>query len=212
MAELTVDRLSLAPQDKSSHFRRQPVTSIIEWAQCFTQYIAIVGKAKPHSIPDFLGYQHLILEAHLEYSGDGWAVYDRRFRQIAATRPGVPWAQRDGDLWYMVFSTTQRKPYCQHCFGSTHSSDQCCGAPETSSKWRPGYTQLRKPKICHEWNYTQCSFPGFQYIHACIACLACLACHSNPLKDSNHKLIHCPGSRNYQQGPLPCPLMGPFRQ
>ena len=102
----------------------RPVTSIIEWAQCFTQYIAIVGKAKPDRIPDLLGYQHLSLEAHLEYSGDGWAVYDWRFCQIAATRPGVPWAQRDGDLWYMVFSTTQRKPYCQHCFGSTHSSDQ----------------------------------------------------------------------------------------
>ena len=153
MSELTVDRLSLAPQDESSkpsHFRWRQVTSIIEWAQCFTQYIAIVGKAKPDSIPDLLGYQHLVLEAHLEYSGDGWAVYDRRFLQIAATRPGVLWAQRDGDLWYVVFSTTQRKPYCQHCFRSTHSSDQCCGAPETSSKWRPGYTQPCKPKICHE--------------------------------------------------------------
>ena len=210
MLELTVDRLSMAPQDESSkpsHSRRHPVTSIIEWAHCFTQYIAIVGKVKPDSIPDLLGYQHLILEAHLEYSGDGWEVYDRRFRQIAATWPGVPWAQRDGDLWYMVFSNAQRKPYCQHCFWSTHSSDQCCGTPETSLKWRPGYIQKSlKPKICHEWNYTQCSFPGCQYIHAC------LACYGNPLKDSNHTLIHCSGSTNYQQGLPAHPLMGPLRQ
>ena len=40
MSELTVDHLSMEPQDESSkpsHSRRRPVTSIIEWVQCFTQ-------------------------------------------------------------------------------------------------------------------------------------------------------------------------------
>jgi len=42
-------------------------------------------------IANLLGYQHLILQAHLEYSGEGWAVYDHRFCQIAATQPTIPW-------------------------------------------------------------------------------------------------------------------------
>ena len=89
MSELTIDYLITAQYDessKSTHPKRQPVTFIIEWAQCFTQYIAIIIKAIPGRINDLLGYQHLILEAHLEYPGEGWAVYDCRFRQIAGTR------------------------------------------------------------------------------------------------------------------------------
>ena len=29
-------------------------------------------------------------------------------------------ARRDGDLWNMIFASSQRRPYCQYCFGSTH--------------------------------------------------------------------------------------------
>jgi len=49
MSELTVDHLSITSQDESSkpsRSKRRPVTSIVEWAQCFMQYIAIVGKVK----------------------------------------------------------------------------------------------------------------------------------------------------------------------
>ena len=83
MAELTVDYLSMLSYDetnKSTQTKKRPVTSIIEWGQCFTQYIAILTQAKPERTTDLLGYQHLILQAHLEYDGDGWMVYDRRFR------------------------------------------------------------------------------------------------------------------------------------
>ena len=122
-----MDCLSMSlPDDtcKPNHSRRRPVTSIIEWTQCFTNYIAILVQAQPQRTSDLLGYQHLILEAHLEYSGDGWVVYDRCFCQIVATHSGTPWARRDSDL---VFASSKRRPYCQYCFGSTHSSVQCNG-------------------------------------------------------------------------------------
>ena len=123
MAERTVDYLSMLSQEepsKSNQSKRRSVTSIIEWGQCFTQYTAILTQAKPERMADMLGYHHLILQAHLEYYGDGWMVYDRRFRQIVATHPGTPWAWRDGDLWNATLGSSQRRPYCQHCFGSTH--------------------------------------------------------------------------------------------
>ena len=116
--------------------KRWPVISIIEWTQCFSNYNAILRQAQPSRITDLLGYQHLILETHLEYSGDGWAVYDCHFHQIAATQLVTPWSRRDGDLWNMIFPSSQHKPYCKHCFGSTHSSEQCIGAIDTPSSER----------------------------------------------------------------------------
>ena len=78
MSELTIDRLSMSSLEetsKPSHSKRWPVNSIIEWTQCFTNYITILGQAQCERISDLLGYQHLILEAHPEYAGDRWVVY-----------------------------------------------------------------------------------------------------------------------------------------
>ena len=203
MAELTIDRLSMSPfndTSKPSHSKRWLVTSIIEWTQCFTNYIAILIQAHPERTSDLLGYQHLILQAHLEYLGDGWLVYDRRFRQIAATQPGTLWARRDGDLWNMVFSSSQRKPYCQHCFGSTHSSERCSGALDTPINEKKTLTQ--KPKICKDWNYWQCTFPGCRFVHAC------LNCYKDPSsRDCNHKVLFCPKNPSQWQEASPRPLM-----
>ena len=130
-------------------------------------------------------------------------VYDRHFRQIAVTLPGSLWARRDGDLWNMAFASSQRSPYCHYCFGSTHSLELCSGAPDTPLRERTFTPQTRKPRICREWNYSQCSYPGCQFIHAC------LTCFSDPLAgDSNHKVIHCPENAKLQQGPVVRPLMG----
>jgi len=79
MTELTIDRLS-----KPSQAKLRPVVSIVEWTQCFANYISIQGRAQPEKVPNLLSYEYLILEAHLEYAGDGWAAYDRQFHQIAA--------------------------------------------------------------------------------------------------------------------------------
>ena len=57
------------------------VTNILEWIQCFGIYMAVLTKKAPDRIEDFLGYQGLILEARMEYAGDGWLGYDWRFRQ-----------------------------------------------------------------------------------------------------------------------------------
>ena len=203
MSELTIDHLSLSPindTSKPSHSKRRLVTSIIEWTQCFTNYIAILAQAQPERISDLLGYQHLILEAHLEYLGDGWLVYDCRFCQIAATRPGILWARRDGDLWNMVFSSSQRKPYCQYCFASTHTSERCSGALDTPINEKKVSTQ--KPRICKDWNYWQRSFPSCRFVHAC------LNCYNDPSsRDSNHKVLSCPKNPNQWQGTSPRPLM-----
>ena len=79
MSELAIDRLGLLLSDDSTkpvHCRRRPVTSIVEWAQYFSNYIVLVAQTQPQRVSDLLGYQHLILEAHPQYEGDGWIAYD----------------------------------------------------------------------------------------------------------------------------------------
>ena len=135
MSELANDRLGLPLSDDSTkpvRSRRWPVTSIVERAQRFSNYIALVAQTQPQRMSDLLGYQHLILEAHLQYEGDGWVAYDCRFRQIAATYPEGLWARRNMDLLNMAFAGRQCKPYCQHCFGSTHFSEEFSGTPDTT--------------------------------------------------------------------------------
>ena len=90
MAELLPDRLGVSADpslegDKEERQEQKPkcrqVTNILEWIQCFGIYMAVFTKKAPDWIEDFLGYQGLILEARMEYAGDGWLGYDWRFRQ-----------------------------------------------------------------------------------------------------------------------------------
>jgi len=206
LAELTIDRLSMvgsSDASRSTQIRRRPISSIVEWTQCFTNYVSIRGRSQPEKIHDLLGYQHLIIEAHLEYVGEAWVVYDRRFRQIAASRGDTIWARRDTDLWHTVFTGCQRRPYCKLCFGSTHSADQCCTNLVPALKETTATPQPPKPRICREWNYSQCSFLGCRYIHAC------LTCYTDPDSvNSNHKWIQCHRNPNRRQGPPIPPQRG----
>ena len=57
MGELATDRLGLPFMDDStraSYSRRRPVTSIVEWAQCFSNYIAVLAQTQPKRVSDLL--------------------------------------------------------------------------------------------------------------------------------------------------------------
>lgn len=46
-----------------------------------------MAEKHPERVQDLLNYQALLVEAHMEYEGDTWLRYDRRFRQAAAALP-----------------------------------------------------------------------------------------------------------------------------
>ena len=143
----------------------------------------------------------------------GWHT-TTNFQQIAATSPSGPWERRDVDLWNSAFSGCQRRPYGQHCFGSTHLSEECSGAPDTavaSTKERvSSLSKFHTTKICREWNFSplpHCLCPGCKFTHAC------MACSKDPYSsDKNHKIIHSPRSTHQPQAPIARTLMGQLRQ
>ena len=104
MAELLPDHLGPATTltlPKPSK-RRHDISNILEWIRCFSAYIAVISAKQPHRVPDLLGYLMLITEAHVQYGGEGSIDYDHRFRQIAAIKPHVTWAQIDTTLWNLA--------------------------------------------------------------------------------------------------------------
>ena len=230
MAELLPDRLgvSAGPSldgDKEERQGQKPkqrqVTNILEWVQCFGIYMSVLTKKAPDRIQDLLGYQGLILEARMEYAGDGWLGYDRRFRQRAAANPDAVWARIDPTLWNIAFAGQGRASRCRFCFSLSHHSEDCDWAPsptknppQEASSGKPfsapsrfrGASSTGSP-VCYEWNFSPdpvCPHPGCKYRHICIYC-------SNDARvaDKEHKAVHCSRRRR----PPPWQMnTGPTRQ
>ena len=97
MADLLPERLGtyFYDEEPKARTKKQSVTNILEWLQCFAVYVAVRGQKQPERIRDFMGYQALIIDAYLEYKSNCWMGYDRRFRQIAASDPEKSWASID---------------------------------------------------------------------------------------------------------------------
>ena len=67
----------------------------------------------------------LIAEARMEYSGDEWLGYDRRFGQWAEANPGTVWARIDPMLRNIVFAGQGCTTGCRYCFSLSHQSEDC---------------------------------------------------------------------------------------
>ena len=195
-------------QPKTSRPRRRNISNILEWVKCFSTYIAVVSSKQPHRIPDLLGYMTLIIESHMEHAGDGWMGYDRRFRQIAATKPNIVWAQIDTTLWNLAFSGKARAVRCKFCFSLSHVSTECSWAPDQGSPPSGTHYQQQSPtqptssyirpqrrrRICMLYNNepTQgCSFPNCKFEHVC-----CLCADDPYAIHKDHKAVMCPRHSN----------------
>ena len=203
MAELLPDRLgctrSLALEDKGGvpKSKRRAVTNILEWIQCFSVYIAIIALKYPERVPDLLGYQSLIIDASIQYEGDSWVGYDRRFRLSAAANLTKAWASLDPTLWNLAFAGNARVSRCKHCFALTHTSSKCEWASEATQAISTPPQPLIYPtrqyrRIFRKWNNIpgRCPVAGCTYEHICLTCA-----YDSTISNKVHKLIHCPNRR-----------------
>ena len=106
MANLLPEQLGTYYSDKEPKARtkKPSVTNIMEWLQFFAVYIAVRCQKQPERIRDLMGYQALIIDAYMEYTGDYWMGYDRCFQQITASQPDKSWASIDPTLWHLAFA------------------------------------------------------------------------------------------------------------
>ena len=68
--------------------KKPAVNNILEWLQCYSICVSICGQKQPEYIRDLMGYQALIIDAHMEHKSNCWMGYDQRFRQICASQLG----------------------------------------------------------------------------------------------------------------------------
>ena len=187
MGELLPERLGAANVGtdddgfKAPKPKPRPVTTILEWAQCFGIYVAVLSRTQPERVPDLLAYQALIIQAQVEYQGDSWLGYDRTFRLRAMSQPDLKWSSVDPTLWSLAFSGKGKINRCRHCFSLTHTSSECGwnSASQTSSTTgtphsaRPPQAFRRFPAVCYAWNNSaapNCPYPDCKYEHKCTIC------------------------------------------
>ena len=173
---------------ESKGTRKQKVSSISQWVQCFNAYMSIVALKQPSRITDLLAYSSLIVQAHRKYSGDNWQVYDRNFHQQAAARQPLLWAHIDPGLWTMAFANATANQHCQWCLSLEHSTSEC-----------PDRVTDPSVPICRRWNWMECSQSSCRYRHICSGCLS-----------PHHKEYRCPLGR--QRGPARPQPYPSFRQ
>ena len=81
MGELLPDHVGISRPNDSG----KALTERREWIMCFNVYMAVISRKQAGRISGLLVYETLIIEAHMEYSGDAWLDYDIRFHQCTAT-------------------------------------------------------------------------------------------------------------------------------
>lgn len=131
MVKLLSDRLGINAEpplerDKEEKKpKRRQVSNILEWIQCFSIYMVVCAQKDTDKIQDMLGYQTLIVEARMEYEGDGWLGYKRYFRQNAAVTTDTFWSKVDPTLWNKAFAGQAKATWCKHCFSLTQMAEEC---------------------------------------------------------------------------------------
>ena len=121
-------------------------------------------KKKPERVPDLIAYQTIIIEAHLEYEGDGWIGYDRHFQQRIVASSSGAWSRIDPTLWSMAFVGREKLTHRKFYFRLIHTSLECSWSKDMPKYPSKDYTQPSViQKICHIWNYSPsaaCAFPN----------------------------------------------------
>ena len=190
MAELHPEGLGIMEDSapgRSTKGKIKMVSNILEWIRCFSLYVAILSRSAPHRVPDLLSYQALIIEAQMEYPGDHWLGYDRRFRQRAAVT-----------LWHLAFAGRPSIARCKYCFSIAHCSRDCELAPDPDppAQEQPAAPSRRseavpsRPPICFAWNIDPsagCTRKNCKFEHICYICARDPSIHNK-----NHKAVGCP--------------------
>ena len=83
--------------------RRDPVTNIFLWVECYSSLVAVLSSKYPTKIGHFMAYQKLIIKAQRTFIGVRWVVYNSCFRRKATNTKNVDWGKADLNLYNKTF-------------------------------------------------------------------------------------------------------------
>ena len=123
------------------------VGDIFTWLLCFHRFAAAASSFHPGKVSQFMAYANTILQAHLEFEGDGWRVYNRAFRLQVSAQPGADWSVLNLPLYARLFTAqSRRRNSCRYCSGRDHTSVHCpWGVDVASPLGTPSRKRRRSP-------------------------------------------------------------------
>ena len=178
------------------------VGDIFTWLLCFHRFAAAASTFHPGKVSQFMAYANTILQAHLEFEGDGWRAYDRAFWLQVSARPEEDWSVLNLPLYARLFTAqSRRRNSCRYCSGRDHLSVHCpWGVDVALPQGTPGRVIGSDSPICLSWNSGVCRFPAScNFRHVCATCLA------------PHKARDCPVGASRRRPPDPLPPEPPRR-
>ena len=181
----------------SQNVKKQPVTDILTWLQCFGIYVGVLAKQYPKAVSELMAYMVVIIKASQRYAGLAWVNYDTLYRCQTAAKECRVWSQMNTSLFNLCF-TGQLKDIerCHQCGTVGHNSSDCPQRNEGEENIparllhsletlaaaltsRSGHFNSQKGEefgrrkntgICNKYNEQNCHYTWCRYRHVCLLC------------------------------------------
>ncbi len=105
-------------------WRKEPVTDILLWVQCYCSLVSILGESYPQYMQHFLSYLAQTVRNYKSRALE-WVAYDVAYRRKAAYLKRLDWAVIDHNLSATWFTGHGNVLSCMHCLGEDHSAAAC---------------------------------------------------------------------------------------
>jgi len=155
--------------------QRKLIPDYSTWSQCFAVYAAVLGSDQPQRLPELMSYQYEMASFARKYKWPAWVVYDMNYRQEAANRPLLSWAEaaghREAKFFSQCFNGMAKDPndaWCRTCQSLDHSTSGCPLMPHSKQPRREAYAP--QPEICRNYNTKGCVHGGCPRRHICTNC------------------------------------------
>ena len=143
--------------------RKQPVTDIATWVQCYTALVSVLVEQFPQYIKHFLSYLSTIVSKSSN-KNLSWVAYDAAYRRKAANMKSLCWGVIDVNLYTTWFSGLGQMPTCSQCLSNDHDSSSC---PSTSLFGQLQGTPAFSPyPRTQNWNQVSLAGAPFQQLAA----------------------------------------------
>ena len=88
--------------------KKKPILDIHTWIACFAVYRAVMSKAYPEVVPEFMAYM-LTIRVQKEYEEPARRIYDEAYRDAAASSGNKQWSKVDESIFVKVFTGRARQ-------------------------------------------------------------------------------------------------------
>lgn len=157
--------------------RRNPVTDILIWVDCYASLVAVLSVDHPDKTPEFMAYMKTVVYASKSFSGDGWVTYDSCYRRKAAATKSLDWSRLDFNLYNQIFAGRAKAlPRCRLCNSELHTTPECHLASEYPDKPIQGARTGMGGTlsyVCQLFNNragNRCRFQPCKFKHCCSEC------------------------------------------